>query len=109
MQGDLRWEAQRTGDPSRDWPLLQAVSCANPNVFWAAVAKELGLQQGLLTPPSCMLQEQHSEPDKARWLPGGKVFLLQLLLQLWGVLLLLCIVFGGSGTAGVCWRRCAVL
>ncbi|WIA40402.1 hypothetical protein OEZ86_013761 [Tetradesmus obliquus] len=73
FQGDLRWEAQRTGDPSRDWPLLQQVSCANPNVFWAAVAKELGLQQGLAAPPSCMLQEQHDQPDKASWLPGARL------------------------------------
>ncbi|KAF6258505.1 hypothetical protein COO60DRAFT_1639067 [Scenedesmus sp. NREL 46B-D3] len=73
VPGDLRWEALCTGDPSKDWPLLQEVSCANPNVFWAAVARELGLQQGLLEPPSCMLQEQHEQPDRASWLPGARL------------------------------------
>jgi hypothetical protein len=69
LQGDLQWEALRSGDPVRDWQLLLRVSCQNPDVFWAAFLKELGVQ--FATPPTRILQENDmSSPDTARWLPG---------------------------------------
>jgi hypothetical protein len=40
-QGDLAWLQQRSGDPARDLPLLQRVSCDNPEGYWAAVLQQL--------------------------------------------------------------------
>jgi len=67
-QGDLMWEAQRTGNTAADWPLLHSVSCNSPDVFWAAVLQQLQLQ--FVTPPSRLLRDDPQNPDQARWLPG---------------------------------------
>jgi hypothetical protein len=62
-QGDLTWASQRTGHPAADWRLLQRVSCANPEAFWPALLRELGVK--FAAPPARMLQEGASgDPDR---------------------------------------------
>ena len=58
-QGDIAWCAQRSGRPAADWRLLQRVSVANPEAFWAALLRELGVE--FETPPARMLRE--APPD----------------------------------------------
>jgi hypothetical protein len=58
-QGDFAWRAQRTGQPAADWRLLQRVSCANPEGFWSAVLRELGVR--FAAPPTRILRE--AAPD----------------------------------------------
>ena len=69
LQGDLCWEAHKTGDAAADWPLLHSVSCNNPDLFWTAVLTQLRVQ--FSTPPSRILQDNPQQPDQVRWLPGG--------------------------------------
>jgi hypothetical protein len=68
-QGDMRWDAQHTGDTAADWPLLHSVSCSNPDVFWTAVLAQLRVQ--FSTPPTRILQDNPQAPDQVRWLPGN--------------------------------------
>lgn len=63
-----RWRQQRTGDATQDWPILQQLSCDQPELFWSAVIKELGIK--FQTPPTRMLDDSISNPDEVRWLPG---------------------------------------
>lgn len=69
LQGDMRWDAQRTGDTATDWPLLHSISCSNPDIFWTAVLAQLRIQ--FSTPPMRILQDNPQQPDQVRWLPGG--------------------------------------
>lgn len=62
------WRQKRTGDPTQDWPLLQHLSCEQPELFWSAMLQELGIQ--FQTPPSRMLIDNIANPDEVRWLPG---------------------------------------
>ena len=41
MQGCSAWEAGRTGDPAIDYPLLQRISCDDPEAFWPPVFEQL--------------------------------------------------------------------
>ena len=43
-RGDATWEQLRTGDPCRDWDLLQRCSFASPEAFWPAVLRRLGIR-----------------------------------------------------------------
>eukprot|EP00878_Enallax_costatus_P004979 GHUV01005236.1.p1 GENE.GHUV01005236.1~~GHUV01005236.1.p1 ORF type:complete len:456 (+),score=84.21 GHUV01005236.1:211-1578(+) len=65
------WRNQRTGDPTQDWPLLQQLSCEQPELFWSAMLQELGIK--FQTPPTRMLQDNTENPDKVRWLPGAQL------------------------------------
>jgi hypothetical protein len=71
-QGDLVWEARRSGDPAADWPLLQQVARDNPDVFWGALLGR-ALRVPLAAPPSRVLcAGDPAQPDGARWLPGAR-------------------------------------
>jgi hypothetical protein len=55
------WRSHASGDPARDWPLLQRFSCDEPEAFWSA-----WLQQSRIpfaTPPTRILQA-HDDPDQ---------------------------------------------
>lgn len=69
-QGDLYWDRHQTGNPSQDWPLLQRVSCQNPEVFWSAIIKALGITFSV--PPERILHEEPN-PDNCVWLPGARL------------------------------------
>lgn len=44
LQGDEGWQALRTGDPLRDFPLLQMSSFDSPETFWPPVLAELKIR-----------------------------------------------------------------
>ena len=50
MQGPLKWQQGKTGHPQRDLPLLQRISCTDPETFWAPVLRQLRIK--FHTPPS---------------------------------------------------------
>ncbi|KAI8464379.1 MAG: hypothetical protein J3K34DRAFT_388561 [Monoraphidium minutum] len=69
---DMAWASQRSGHPATDFRLLQRVSCDNPEAFWAALLRELGVK--FAAPPTRMLQEAApSDPDGCVWLPGARL------------------------------------
>jgi hypothetical protein len=40
LQGDTEFETLRTRDASLDWPLLQQLSCRDPELFWTALLRD---------------------------------------------------------------------
>ena len=80
IQGDLWWEANRTGQPTSDWKLLQTFSTQNPEAFWTAALRELGIS--FETPPTCLLWD-NEDADKARCVPWAAQTLLRVQVQGW--------------------------
>ncbi|GLC41156.1 hypothetical protein PLESTB_001797100 [Pleodorina starrii] len=53
------------------WRLLQAASWEDPEGFWPAALRELGIR--FEVPPERALQRHPSDPDRCRWLPGARL------------------------------------
>ena len=50
-QGDAEFEFERCRlDPRKDWPLLQRLSCRDPELFWGALLRD-ELRLPFATPP----------------------------------------------------------
>ena len=50
-QGDAELESKRCrDDPRKDWPLLQRLSCWDPELFWGALLRD-ELRLPFATPP----------------------------------------------------------
>lgn len=69
-EGGASWTQNRTDDPQQDWPLFQELSWSQPERFWSAVIKTLGIRFDQL--PSRILEDDSEDPDRVRWLPGAR-------------------------------------
>ncbi|KAK9862190.1 hypothetical protein WJX84_000590 [Apatococcus fuscideae] len=71
-KGCAAWEEHRTGDPSKDWPLLQRLSWEAPEAFWPPVLRQLRIN--FAQPPTRMYEVAAAgDADGGRWLPGARL------------------------------------
>ena len=58
-QGDAEFEFERCRlDPRKDWPLLQRLSCRDPDLFWGALLRD-ELRLPFATPPKRCGDDEH--------------------------------------------------
>lgn len=72
FQGGPIWDAISTGDPARDWPLLQRLSYHQPELFWPPVLKVLGVTFAI-SPHKMLESDGIYDPDQVRWFPGARM------------------------------------
>ena len=59
IQGSKEWSQKLVGDPVHDYPLLQRISCTEPEVFWPQVFAHMRIQyeqQPQRCAPACLAQ-----------------------------------------------------